>query len=259
VHSLQLHSRRSRTPFFLHECVFGGRGFAWDLSASSQIARRDHAHFLYVQSASVTPMALLLVRRFDNEMLLHGQHVLKFRTITPIEAADLLYVHDYQLVNALEPAVLSNLVEAILRKELNSLLLPEPNPKPVDPELSRIWFTENDSLVIAEYNGPPLEGDVEDLLPKANIRFWFVDFAREFRYWIWHELTMAYSDAVYSFRQKLGPYVKFPFQPMSEKDKEEVMFWHWTGLVALMRKAIDVGAYPIETLEALDHIHRTLW
>jgi len=196
-------------------------------------------------------MTLYLTDSFSTNMLWHGQHILTFRTISEIEAADLLYVHEHQTINTLDP-VLTRLVEAILRKELVTLLLPDPEP-------TTIKLTRNDSLIIAEYTGPALEGELEQLPPGASVRFWFVDLPTEFRYQILTELVLAYGETTQSFRKKLGLDVKLPFRPTSEKEKEEIMFWHWQGLITILQKAVQMGARPVETLEAISHIHRTLW
>jgi hypothetical protein len=196
-------------------------------------------------------MTLYLTDNFSTNMLWHGRHILTFRTISEIEAADLLYVHEFQTVNALDPK-LTRLVEMILRKELVTLLLSDPKP-------TAIKLTQYDSLLIVEYTGPALEGEVEQLPPEASVRFWFADLPTEFRYRILTELVLAYGEATQSFRKKLGMDVKLPFRPASDKEKEEVMFWHWQGLVEIMRKAVELGARPVETLEAVSHIHRTLW
>jgi hypothetical protein len=188
-------------------------------------------------------MTLYLTDKFSTNMLWHGRHILTFRTISEIEAADLLYVHEFQTINTLDPK-LTHLAEMILRKELVTLLLPDPEPTPIK-------LTQYDSLLIIEYTGPALEGEVEQLPPEASVRFWFADLPTEFRYRILTELVLAYGEATQSFRKK--------FRPASDKEKEEVMFWHWQGLIEIMRKAVELGARPVETLEAVSHIHRTLW
>jgi hypothetical protein len=196
-------------------------------------------------------MTLYLTDSFSTSMLWHGRHVVKFRTLSEIEAADLLYIYEFQTINTLGPE-LTRLAEAILRKELVTLLLPDPEPTPIK-------FTQNDSLLIVEYTGPALEGELEQLPSGANIRFWFVDLPTEFRYQVLTELVLAYGTATQSFRRKLGLDVRLPFKPTSEEEKKEVMQWHWEGLIIMMRKAIELGARPVETLEAISHIHRTLW
>jgi hypothetical protein len=196
-------------------------------------------------------MNLYLTSGFSPEMLGLGKHVLTFRTVYATEAAELLYVHDHQVVNTIEP-VLNSLVKAVLGEKLNQLILPE-------PEQTRIWLTQRDSLIIVGYSGPPLKRGVKWLPPGASIYFWLVNLATEFRYWIWYDLMAAYDNAVRSFREKLGPHVRFPFCPASEEEKKELMHWHCTGLTAVRQRAFELDAYPIETLEVLNHIHRTLW
>ncbi len=192
-------------------------------------------------------MTLYLVDDFSVEMLGIGQHHLTFRTIRKIEAADLLYVHEHQTINALEPEF-SSLVEAKLRGLLDTLVLPK-------PQHTRVWLGQYDSVIVAQYIGPKSGS----LSPEADISFWFINPAMEFRYLLWHRLTMAYGDATYDFRQKLGQYAKLPLRPTSEDEEREMMYWHRKGLDAMMQEAVEVGARPLETLEALIHIHATLW
>jgi len=200
-------------------------------------------------------MTLYLTDNFSTNMLWHGRHILALRTLSEIEAADLLYVYEFQTINMLGPQ-LTRLTEAILRKELVALLLPDPEP---NSEPTPIKLTRDNSLIVVEYTGPALEGEVDRLPEGANIRFWFVDLPTEFRYPILTELVLAYGESTQTFRKRLGIDVKLPLQPTSEKEKEEIMFWHWQGLVTILQKAMKLGARPVEVLEAVSHIHQTLW
>jgi hypothetical protein len=178
-------------------------------------------------------MRVYLANTFSLNMLCERYHLLEFRQLDPHITALLLYVFWGDIVNVIAQAELDEVVNALLTLHVPHLPLPKPEQQPVR-------LAPNDALVIAQYAGPQLEPGMTTLPDDAQITFWLVHQCRSPNATTIAELIDAYQTAVDRAAQ--------------ETKGQAPSYAHWEGIIWLTRRSDELGARPVEVLEALQQL-----
>jgi Ni,Fe-hydrogenase maturation factor len=178
-------------------------------------------------------MRVYLANAFSLNMLSEPYHLLECRQLEPHIAALLLHIHGKQLVNAIGHEDLDAVVNNLLTLHVPHLVLPK-------PERLTVKLAPADAVIVAQYTGPRLEPGTTTLPEDARITFWLVHQCRSPRSTTIAELIDAYQTAIE--REARATEGQLP------------SYAHWEGIIELTRRAEELGARPVETLEALQQL-----
>jgi hypothetical protein len=178
-------------------------------------------------------MRVYLANSFSLNMLCERYHLLECRQLEPNMTALLLHVHGKQLVNAIGHEDLDAVVNNLLTLHVPHLVLPK-------PERLTVKLAPADAVVVAQYTGPRLEPGTTTLPEGARITFWLVHQCKSPRTAPIAELINAYQEATERATRETGGQLPG--------------YVHWEGIIELTRRAEEVGARPVETLEALQQL-----
>jgi hypothetical protein len=178
-------------------------------------------------------MHVYLSNTFSLNMLCERYHLVEFRQLDPHITALLLYVFWGDIVNVIAQQELDEVVNALLTQHVPHLPLPK-------PEQLTVRLAPNDALVVAMYTGPQLEPGTTILPDNARITFWLVHQCRSPNATTTTELIDAYQTAVERATQ--------------ETKGQAPSYAHWEGIIWLTRRSDELGARPVEVLEALQQL-----
>ncbi len=178
-------------------------------------------------------MRVYLANAFSLNMLCERYHLLECRQLDPHITALLLYVFWGDIVNVIGHEELDEVVNALLTQHVPHLPLPK-------PERLTVKLAPADAVVVAQYTGPRLEPGTTTLPDDAQITFWLVHQHRTPNATTIAELIDAYQTAVDRATQ--------------ETKGQAPSYAHWEGVIWLTRRSDELGARPVEVLEALQQL-----